>query len=46
MPSKTKKQAKMMRAVAHGFRPDRVQGPPKKVAEEFVRADQKKKKGK
>lgn len=40
MPSKSKKQARFMRAVAHGWEPDRVQGPPRNVAEEFVRADQ------
>jgi len=47
MPSKSAKQAKLMRAVAHGFRPDRIAGPSKKVAKEFVKADQtKRKKGK
>lgn len=29
-----------MRAVAHGWRPDKIKGPPKKVAKEFVRADE------
>lgn len=46
MPSKSGKQAKLMRAVAHGFRPDRMKGPSKAVAKEFVKADQKKRKGK
>lgn len=43
MPSKSAKQARFMRAVAHGFKPDRVEGPPVSVAKEFVRADQRKK---
>lgn len=30
-----------MRAVAHGWKPDRMKGPPKKVAKEFVAADKK-----
>ena len=38
MPSKTPKQAKFMRAVAHGFKPDK-KGPPVSVAKEFVKAD-------
>jgi hypothetical protein len=42
MPSKTKKQAKFMRAVAHGFKPDKTKGPPVSVAKEFVKADKKK----
>jgi len=44
MPSVSKKQAKLMRAVAHGFQPDRIKGggPSKAVAKEFVKADQKK----
>jgi len=46
MPSKSKAQAKLMRAVAHGWKPDRTEGPSKKVAKEFVKADQKRKKGK
>ena len=43
MPSKSARQARFMRAVAHGFKPDRVEGPPVSVAREFVRADQRKK---
>jgi len=39
MPSKSKKQAKFMRAVAHGWKPDRVKGPTRTVAREFVNAD-------
>lgn len=39
MPSKTPKQAKLMRAVAHGWHPDQFKGPSKKVAQEFTRAD-------
>ncbi len=46
MPSTTKKQARFMRAVAHGWKPDRVKGPPRKVAKEFMRADMAKKKKK
>ena len=41
MPSKSAKQAKFMRAVAHGWEPSRTKGPPKSVAKEFMRADQK-----
>lgn len=44
MPSKSKKQAKLMRAVAHGWKPDRFKGPPVKVAKEFAAADERKKK--
>lgn len=29
-----------MRAVAHGWRPDRVKAPPQRVAREFAEADQ------
>lgn len=43
MPSKTPKQKKFMAAVAHGFKPDRVKGPPVSVAKEFVKADKGKK---
>lgn len=43
MPSKTKKQAKLMRAVAHGWKPDRFRGPPVMVAKEFAAADKAKK---
>ena len=39
MPSKTKKQAKFMQAVAHGFKPTNKKGPPVSVAKEFVAAD-------
>ena len=39
MPSKSKKQAKLMRAVAHGWKPSRMKGPTRAVAKEFVDAD-------
>jgi hypothetical protein len=39
VPSKSKKQARFMRAVAHGWKPDRVDAPPVSVAKEFVEAD-------
>jgi len=40
MPSKSKAQVKLMRAVAHGWHPDQFKGPTKKVAKEFVKADE------
>lgn len=43
MPSKSKKQAKFMRAVAHGWKPTRTKGPTQAVAREFVNADRRKK---
>lgn len=33
-----------MRAVDHGWVPDRIKGPPKSVAHEFVEADKQKRK--
>ena len=39
MPSKTPKQAKLMRAVAHGWKKPGGGGPSVKVAKEFVSAD-------
>jgi hypothetical protein len=39
MPSKTAKQAKLMRAVAHGWKPSGIKGPSVQVAKEFVAAD-------
>jgi len=39
MPSKSKAQARLMAAVAHGWKPDRIDGPPLSVAKEFNRAD-------
>lgn len=42
MPSHSPEQARLMRAVAHGWRPDRIQGPPVSVAKEFMAADQRK----
>jgi len=45
MPSKSPKQARLMRAIAHGWTPSRMKNPPaKKVAKEFVTADKRKKK--
>ncbi len=42
MPSKTPKQAKLMRAIAHGWTPSRMESPPSRaVAQEFVEADRK-----
>lgn len=40
MPSKTPRQARYMRAIAHGWRPDRTKAPPIAVAREFMRADE------
>jgi hypothetical protein len=39
MPSKSPAQARLMAAVAHGWKPDRIKGPPVKVAVEFNEAD-------
>lgn len=39
MPSKSPAQARLMAAVAHGWKPDRMKGPPEKVAKEFNQAD-------
>ena len=41
MPSKSPAQARLMRAVAHGWKPDRIKGPSRAVAREFVKADEK-----
>ena len=41
MPSKSPAQAKLMRAVAHGFKPTGG-GPPVAVAKEFMHADERK----
>lgn len=43
MPSKTAKQARLMKAVAHGWKPDRIKGPSKAVAKDYAKADQRKK---
>lgn len=43
MPSLSEKQARFMRAVAHGWKPSRVDAPPMSVAREFMEADMKKK---
>ena len=43
MPSKTPKQARFMRAIAHGWKPSRMKNPPSQaVAREFMKADQRK----
>lgn len=42
MPSKSPAQARLMRAVAHGWKPSRIPTPPVKVAKEFVSADRRK----
>jgi hypothetical protein len=44
VPSKSPAQAKLMRAVAHGFKPSNG-GPPVAVAKEFMHADERAKKG-
>lgn len=43
MPSKSPSQARLMRAVAHGWKPSKIKGPTKSVAKEFVKADRRKK---
>ena len=45
MPSKSPAQARLMRAVSHGWRKPGGGGPPVDVAKEFVAADELKKKG-
>ena len=40
MPSKTPAQARLMAAVAHGWKKPGGGGPPKAVAEEFNKADE------
>lgn len=42
MPSKSPAQARLMRAVAHGWKPDRIDTPPVDVAKEFAEADRRK----
>jgi hypothetical protein len=42
MPSKSPAQAKLMEAVAHGWRKPGGGGPPPSVAKEFVAADERK----
>jgi hypothetical protein len=44
MPSMSKKQKRLMAAVAHGWKPSRIKGPTRAVAKEFVREDRKAKK--
>lgn len=40
MPDKghTPAQARLMMAIAHGWKPSRIKAPPRKVAEEYVEA--------
>jgi hypothetical protein len=45
MPSVSPKQAKFMRAVAHGMKPSNGKGPSVAVAKEFMHADERKSKG-
>jgi hypothetical protein len=45
VPSSTPRQARFMRAVAHGWKPPGGKAPPVSVAKEFMRADQAKSKG-
>jgi hypothetical protein len=45
MPSSTPRQAKFMRAIAHGMTPRNGKGPPVAVAKEFMHADEAKKPG-
>lgn len=44
MPSVSAKQHQLMEAVAHGWKPTQMKGPPVSVAKEFVAADKGKKK--
>jgi len=46
MPSRSKKQAKFMRAVAHSKKFARKVGVPQSVGKKFVRADKKRRKRK
>ena len=39
MPSKSEKQARLMRAIAHGWKKPLVGGPSQAVAKEYVAAD-------
>lgn len=43
MPSTSAKQARFMRAVAHGWKPDEGDAPPVEVAREFMNEDEKRK---
>lgn len=43
MPSSSKKQARFMRAIAHGWTPARMEHPPsREVARKFMKADMRK----
>ena len=39
MPSRSPAQARLMRAVAAGWTPSDIEGPPRSVAQEFAEAD-------
>jgi hypothetical protein len=41
MPSTSPAQARLMAAVAHGWKPDNIKAPPVSVAKEFNQADKK-----
>ncbi len=41
MPYKSEAQGRLMRAVAHGWKPTRIEGPTRAVAKEFVEAEKK-----
>jgi hypothetical protein len=41
VPSKSAKQKRLMQAVAHGWKPSKIKGPTRAVAQEFVQADRK-----
>jgi hypothetical protein len=45
VPSSTPRQAKFMRAIAHGMKPTNGKGPGVAVAREFEKADEAKSKG-
>jgi len=44
MPSQSPAQKRLMAAVAHGWKPDKIKAPPVAVAKEFNEADAHKKK--
>jgi hypothetical protein len=46
MPSKSAKQARFMKAIAHGFKPTKKKAPPIAVAKEYMKADMAKKRKK
>lgn len=46
MPSTSPKQHRLMEAIAHGAKPKKGKGPSKKVAREYVAADEMKRRAK